>query len=72
MVDAPLILFHQGGEGPLVPLPGLLYQRLFLGHAFLTSLPPPCAGGQSLKSRCMPAVMRSMSSRVEILLICSL
>ena len=24
MVDAPLILFHQGGEGPLVPLPGLL------------------------------------------------
>ena len=39
MVDAPLILFHQGGEGPLVPLPGLLYQLQFLGHAFLTSSP---------------------------------
>ena len=65
----PLILFHQGGEGPLVALPGPLDQHQLRFHAVLTCL---SGGGGQQRSRCMPAVMRSMSARVLIWLICSL
>ena len=68
-VDAPLIALHQRRERLLAALPGPLDQHQLRFHAVLTCL---SGGGGQQRSRCMPAVMRSMSARVLTWLICSL